>query len=82
MSLGAWGYGCADFVLKGYFNGKRAAEARMAQLFPSGGVALRPGFISGTRQVAGVGVPLQVVGAPLPFSPARPPAHPRLLFCR
>lgn len=69
-------------MLKGYFNGKRAAEARMAQLFPSGGVALRPGFISGTRQVAGVGVPLQVVGAPLPFSPARPPAHPRLLFCR
>lgn len=48
--------------MKGYFQGKRAAEAKLAQLFPNGGVALRPGFIHGTRNVAGVGIPLQAIG--------------------
>jgi uncharacterized protein YbjT (DUF2867 family) len=54
-----------EFFVKGYFKGKRAAEAKLAQLFPSGGVALRPGFIHGTRNVAGIPVPLQAVGLPL-----------------
>ena len=49
-------------MLKGYVQGKRDAEARLAQLFPNTGVALRPGFIHGTRNVAGIPVPLQIVG--------------------
>lgn len=55
-----------EWVLKGYVQGKRAAEARLAQLFPNSGVALRPGFIHGTRNVAGIPVPLQIVGR-VPF---------------
>lgn len=54
-----------DFVLSGYFKGKRAAEARLQALFPSSGVALRPGFIYGTRQVGSIGIPLSAVGVPL-----------------
>ena len=53
----------ADFFLSGYFKGKRDAEAKLMQTFPSGGVALRPGFIYGTRQVGPLGIPLQAVGA-------------------
>ena len=55
-------------MLKGYVQGKRAAEARLAQLFPTSGVALRPAFIHGTRNVAGIPVPLQIVGR-VPLSP-------------
>ena len=54
----------ADFFLSGYFKGKRDAEAKLAQTFSTGGVALRPGFIYGTRQVGPLGIPLQAVGAP------------------
>lgn len=63
--ISAHDFGFPDFFLTGYFKGKRAAEAKLAQVFPSGGVALRPGFIHGTRNVAGIPVPLQVVGVPL-----------------
>ncbi len=52
----------ADFFVKGYFQGKRAAEAKLAQLFPNGGVALRPGFIHGTRKFGGIDIPLHAVG--------------------
>ena len=64
LQLGADNCMCrsADWVLKGYVQGKRDAEARLAQLFPNSGVALRPGFIHGTRNVAGIPVPLQIVG--------------------
>lgn len=58
-------YRLPDFVLGGYFKGKRAAEAKLQTTFPSGGVALRPGFIHGTRQVGSIGIPLQAVGVPL-----------------
>lgn len=58
-------YGLPGFVLPGYFNGKRDAEKRLASVYPEGGVALRPGFIYGTRQVGSVGIPLQAVGVPL-----------------
>jgi hypothetical protein len=34
-----------------YFNGKRRAEQALFSLYQSGGVALRPGMISGTREV-------------------------------
>jgi uncharacterized protein YbjT (DUF2867 family) len=63
--VSAHNMGLPDWVLKGYVQGKRDAEARLAQLFPNSGVALRPGFIHGTRNVAGIPVPLQIVGLPL-----------------
>ncbi|KAK9828046.1 hypothetical protein WJX81_004543 [Elliptochloris bilobata] len=52
-------------VLPGYFQGKKRAEDALAAAFPTSGVVLRPGFIQGTRYVAGVGIPLQLVGVPL-----------------
>lgn len=52
----------ADFVLSGYFKGKRNAELAMAETYGENGVSLRPGFIYGTRRVSGVGVPLGVIG--------------------
>ena len=60
---------CADFVLSGYFRGKRNVEAALRQRFPDTGVALRPSFIHGTRQVGSVGIPLSAVGEL--FFPAR-----------
>ena len=54
--------GHADFFFKGYFQGKRNAEAELAQSFPEGGVAVRPSFIHGTRQVGSIGIPLGAVG--------------------
>lgn len=51
-------------MLPGYFQGKKRAEDALAAAFPKSGVALRPGFIQGTRYVAGIGIPLQLVGAP------------------
>ena len=52
----------ADFVLSGYFKGKRNAELAMAETYGENGVSLRPGFIYGTRRVSGVGVPLGAIG--------------------
>jgi hypothetical protein len=54
----------AEFVLSGYFKGKRRAEEALKATFPTGGVAIRPGFIYGTRYVSGVGVPLGAIGTP------------------
>lgn len=56
------GHGCAGAFLPGYFQGKRRAEEALASNFPTAGVALRPGFIYGTRQVGGVGIPLGAIG--------------------
>lgn len=62
--LAAGGWHAQDFLLKGYFQGKRDAEAELAVSFPTGGVALRPGFIHGERDVGSVSLPLSVVGTP------------------
>ncbi len=48
--------------LPGYFHGKRRAEEALAATFPGAGVALRPGFIYGTRQIGGLGIPLGAIG--------------------
>lgn len=40
-----------DFVLRGYFHGKRRAEQAVHDKFSDNGVVLRPGFIHGTRTV-------------------------------
>ncbi|CAM6126909.1 unnamed protein product [Calypogeia fissa] len=53
------------FVLKGYYEGKKAAEEALRAKFPYGGVILRPGFIHGTRRVGNISIPLSAVGAPL-----------------
>ena len=59
------GWHARDFLLKGYFQGKRDAEAHLARLFPETGVALRPGFIYGSRHASNFTVPLGIIGAPL-----------------
>uniref|UniRef100_A0A0D6QXS1 NAD(P)-binding domain-containing protein n=1 Tax=Araucaria cunninghamii TaxID=56994 RepID=A0A0D6QXS1_ARACU len=58
-------FGIANFLLRGYFEGKRAAEKGLLSKFPYGGVILRPGFIYGTRQVGSFKIPLGIVGSPL-----------------
>lgn len=59
------GWHAKEFLLKGYFQGKRDAEAHLSRVFPDTGVALRPGFIYGSRHAGNVTLPLGVVGAPL-----------------
>ena len=59
------GWHAQDWLLKGYFQGKRDAEAHLARTFPASGVALRPGFVYGSRHAGSVTVPLGLVGAPL-----------------
>jgi uncharacterized protein YbjT (DUF2867 family) len=58
-------FGLVNYLLKGYYDGKRAAEAELLSKFTYGGVILRPGFIHGTRRVGSVKIPLGVVGAPM-----------------
>ena len=59
------GWNAKQFLLKGYFQGKRDAEAHLARVFPTSGVALRPGFVYGSRHTGSMTVPLGLVGAPL-----------------
>ena len=59
------GWHAKNFLLRGYFQGKRDAEAKLMELYPDGGVALRPGVIYGTRHAGGFSIPLWLVGAPL-----------------
>lgn len=55
-----------DFLLKGYFHGKRRAEEAVLSSFPGGrGLVLRPSFVYGTRAVGPISLPLAVVGRPL-----------------
>lgn len=58
-------FGVVNYLLQGYYEGKRAAETELMIRYPYGGVILRPGFIHGTRQVGSVKLPLGVIGAPL-----------------
>eukprot|EP00898_Chlorokybus_atmophyticus_P003661 jgi/Chlat1/4296/Chrsp29S04556 len=52
-------------LLRGYFEGKRKAEAAILTFYPETGVILRPGMIYGPRNVGPVTIPLQLIGAPL-----------------
>ncbi|XP_042483085.1 uncharacterized protein At1g32220, chloroplastic-like isoform X1 [Macadamia integrifolia] len=63
--ISAADFGLVNYLLKGYYEGKRAAETELLTRFPYGGVILRPGFMHGTRQVGSVKVPLGVIGSPL-----------------
>jgi len=53
------------FVLQGYYRGKFKAEEAVKKNFPDTGFSLRPAFIHGPREVAGITVPLHLVGGPL-----------------
>ncbi|XP_039052308.1 uncharacterized protein At1g32220, chloroplastic-like [Hibiscus syriacus] len=63
--ISAADFGLANYFLKGYYEGKRAAETELLTKFPYGGVILRPGFIHGTRSVGSIKLPLGVIGSPL-----------------
>lgn len=56
----------ANYVLSGYYQGKRAAERAMLENLGERAVVLRPGMIYGSRALSnGVKLPLGVIGAPL-----------------
>lgn len=63
--ISAADFGVANYLLQGYYEGKRGAETELLTKFPYGGVILRPGFIYGTRQVGSMKLPLGVIGSPL-----------------
>ncbi|KAE8022159.1 hypothetical protein FH972_007987 [Carpinus fangiana] len=63
--ISAADFGLINYLLKGYYEGKRATEKELLIKFPYGGVILRPGFIHGTRQVGRMKLPLSLIGAPL-----------------
>ncbi|KAF8389856.1 hypothetical protein HHK36_024373 [Tetracentron sinense] len=63
--ISAADFGLASYLLKGYYEGKKAAETELLIKFPYGGVIFRPGFIHGTRRVGSMKLPLGVIGAPL-----------------
>lgn len=57
-----------DSVLRGYFKGKRSAEAELKLAYKNQGTILRPGMITGNRHVGkSVVLPLWVVGTPWGF---------------
>ncbi|XP_074562304.1 uncharacterized protein At1g32220, chloroplastic-like [Curcuma longa] len=58
-------FGPVNYILKGYYEGKRAAEAELLSKFAFGGVILRPGFVHGTRRVGSMKIPLGLIGSPL-----------------
>lgn len=53
-----------NFVLSGYFNGKRRAEQALLDAYPDSGTVLRPSFVYGCRDVPGssISIPLGPVG--------------------
>uniref|UniRef100_A0A2P2JMP7 Uncharacterized protein MANES_16G133500 n=1 Tax=Rhizophora mucronata TaxID=61149 RepID=A0A2P2JMP7_RHIMU len=63
--ISAADFGVANYLLQGYYEGKRAAEMELMMKFPYGGVILRPGFIYGTRKVGSLKIPLDLIGSPL-----------------
>lgn len=63
--ISAADFGLVNYVLQGYYDGKRAAETEILTRFPYGGVILRPGFIYGTRRVGNMKLPLGVIGFPM-----------------
>ncbi|XP_062163121.1 uncharacterized protein At1g32220, chloroplastic [Alnus glutinosa] len=63
--ISAADFGLVNYLLQGYYEGKRAAETELLTKFPYGGVILRPGFIYGTRSVGSMKIPLGVIGSPM-----------------
>ncbi len=73
VHVSAADYGPLEKLLPGYFEGKRIADAAVAEHFGERGTSLRPGFIHGTRAVAlplvggEVQLPLWLAGAPMEY---------------
>ncbi|XP_028799045.1 uncharacterized protein At1g32220, chloroplastic [Neltuma alba] len=63
--ISAADFGVVNFLLQGYYEGKRAAETEVLTRYPYGGVILRPGFIYGTRSVGSMKIPLGAIGSPM-----------------
>ncbi|KAL5559594.1 hypothetical protein UlMin_035805 [Ulmus minor] len=63
--ISAADFGVVNYLLRGYYEGKRAAESELLVKFPYGGVILRPGFIYGTRRIGSMKLPLGVIGSPM-----------------
>lgn len=63
--ISAADFGVVNYLIQGYYEGKRAAETELLTKFPYGGVILRPGFIYGTRRVGSMKIPLGVIGSPM-----------------
>ncbi|KAJ9147420.1 hypothetical protein P3X46_029585 [Hevea brasiliensis] len=63
--ISAADFGLINYILRGYYEGKRSTEAELINNFPNGGVFLRPGFIHGNRRVGNMKLPLSIIGAPL-----------------
>lgn len=63
--ISAADFGLVNYLLRGYYDGKRATEAELTDKYPNGGIFLRPGFIHGTRRVGNMKLPLSIIGAPL-----------------
>jgi nucleoside-diphosphate-sugar epimerase len=63
--ISAADFGLANYLLRGYYEGKRAAETELLTRFAYGGIILRPGFIYGTRSVGSMKIPLGVFGSPM-----------------
>ncbi|CAI9094764.1 OLC1v1030555C1 [Oldenlandia corymbosa var. corymbosa] len=63
--ISAADFGVVNYLLQGYYEGKRAAETELLTRYTYGGVILRPGFIHGTRRVGSVKLPLSVIGSPM-----------------
>ncbi|KAF9684067.1 hypothetical protein SADUNF_Sadunf04G0079100 [Salix dunnii] len=63
--ISAADFGLVNYLLKGYYAGKRSTETELLDKFLHGGVILRPGFIHGTRRVGSLHLPLSIIGAPL-----------------
>lgn len=56
----------ANYFLRGYYQGKRAAERAMLDNIPERAAILRPGFVYGNRMLPqGFSIPLGLVGLPL-----------------
>ncbi|KAK1577405.1 hypothetical protein Q3G72_021513 [Acer saccharum] len=63
--ISAADFGFINYILRGYYEGKRATERELTTKLPYGGVILRPGFMHGTRRVGKMKLPLSIIGAPL-----------------
>lgn len=54
-----------EFILQGYFQGKKNSENELIKLYGKDGYVLKPSFIYGNRAVGNASIPLGLVGKPM-----------------
>ena len=54
-----------EFILQGYFQGKKNSENELMKLYGKDGYVLKPSFIYGNRAVGSASIPLGLVGTPM-----------------